>query len=359
MKMRCAQTWLILFAGSFVSAAEPQKKLIEFGWDEPDTAFMRRHIREMEQTPFDGCVFAVQYTKEKGRGDFMWECWDTRAFTIQELQSAVDDLKATPFQRFTHNFLRFNTAPGKIDWFDDFSAIVNNARLAAEVAREGKCKGLLFDIEQYTFPLFNYRKQRDASTKSWDEYAAQVRKRGAQVMEAFQKGYPDLTVFLTFGYSLPWTQSGPGKKELADCSYGLLAPFMDGLLEGAKGKTRIIDGNELAYGYKDPAQFEQSYAAIRTNLLKIVIDPAKYGSFFSAGFGLWLDNNWRKHGWDTNNFSTNFFTPEAFESSLRKALQRSDEYVWIYSETPRWWSKEGHPVKLPSPYEEAVRRARK
>ena len=52
------------------------------------------------------------------------------------------------------------------------------------IAREGGCKGILFDIEQYTFQLFNYRKQRDAATKSWDEYAAQVRKRGREVMEA-------------------------------------------------------------------------------------------------------------------------------------------------------------------------------
>ena len=36
----------------------------------------------------------------------------------------------------------------------------------------------------------------------------------------------------------------------------------------------------------------------------------------------------------------------------------ADEYVWIYTETPRWWSKEGGPVKLPKAYEEAVRKAR-
>ena len=28
----------------------PPKKLIEFGWDEPDTAFMRAHLAEMEAT---------------------------------------------------------------------------------------------------------------------------------------------------------------------------------------------------------------------------------------------------------------------------------------------------------------------
>jgi hypothetical protein len=348
-------------AASSLSAADmtTPKKLIEFGWDEPDTSFMKQHILEMEKSPFDGCVFHIQYRKpNNGHGDFMWECWDTRAFTEQEVATSLEELKATKFTRFTHNFLRFNTSPGKLDWFDDFSAIANNAKLAAQVARQGRCKGVLFDIEQYGFPLFNYRKQRDASSTSWDDYSAQVRKRGHEVMTSFQEGFPGLTVFLTFGYSLPWAQSGAGKKSLADCDYGMMAPFMDGLLQGVKGNTRVVDGYELAYSYKDPAQFDKAYATMRTNLLPIVVEPKKYQEVFSMGFGLWLDNNWRKRGWDTNDFSKNFFTPEGFEGSLRKALQTADEYVWIYSETPRWWSKGGGAVKLPAAYEAAIRRAR-
>jgi hypothetical protein len=351
---------LILTGITYARAGEsvgPAKKLIEFGWDEPDTGFIRQHIGEMEATPFDGCVFHINYSKPQGRGNFMWECWDRRAFTAEDLRASLDDLKATKFTRFTHNFLRFNTAPGKIDWFEDFSAIVNNAKLAAQVAHEGHCEGILFDIEQYNFPLFNYRKQRDAARKSWEQYAAQVRRRGREVMEGFQDGFPGLTIFLTFGYSLPWAQTSPKKRPLADCDYGMLAPFMDGLIEGAKGETRLVDGNELAYGYKEPAQFDKSYRTIRTNLLSIVADPKKYHDRFSAGFGLWMDNNWRKHGWNTNDFSKNYFTPEVFESSLRKALNTADEYVWIYTESPRWWSKGGGSVNIPAAYESAVQQA--
>jgi hypothetical protein len=337
-----------------------QKKLIEFGWDEPDTQFMREHIEEMERSPFDGCVFHIHAKASNGRKtDFLWESWGTRAFSYEELKPAVDDLKATKFKQFTHNFLRFNTAPAKVDWFDDFSAITNNSRLAARVAREGGCKGLLFDIEQYIGPLFNYPKQRDAGTKTWDTYAAQVRLRGHEVMEAFQSEFPNLTVFLTFGYSLPWSQTQSGKKPLAECSYGLLAPFVDGLVEGTHGKTKVIDGYELAYGYKEPAQFTEAYKTMSETLLPIVADPKKYRDVFSFGFGLWLDRDWRKSGWDTNDFSRNYFTPETFQRSLRAALDAADEYVWIYSETPRWWSEKGGPVKLPPAYDEAARRARK
>jgi hypothetical protein len=349
-------------SGQSVRAAESkvaQKKLIEFGWDEPDTAFMREHIEEMERSPFDGCVFHAHYTKPNGgKGDFMWEGWDTRAFKAEELQAALLDLKTTRFRRFTHNFLRFNTTPGKVDWFDDFSAITNNARLAAWLAREGNCKGLLFDIEQYVFPLFTYRKQRDAAHKSWDEYAAQVRKRGREIMNAFQDGYPDVTVFLTFGYCLPWAQSQGGKKPLADSDYGMLAPFLDGMVEVTRGKARLVDGHELSYGYKEPDRFPLAYQTMKEKLLPIVADAEKYRRVFSLGFGLWMDRDWRKTGWETNDFSKNFFTPDSFEVSLRKALETADEYVWIYSETPRWWSAEGKPSKLPQAYDAAVRRGR-
>jgi len=181
--------------------AAGHKKLIAFPRPEPDTAFMRKHITQMEKTPFDGTIFSVKYTKADGtEGKFTWESWGQVAFTEAQLKPALDDLKTTKFNRFKSNFLRFNTASKNQDWFDDFSAIINNARLAASIARQaneatGAVPGIKFDTEQYNDKLFTYSAQRDKATKSWDVYAAQARKRGREVMEAFQAGYPDLTVF--------------------------------------------------------------------------------------------------------------------------------------------------------------------
>ena len=361
MLWRWLLTGLAMLMTSSCPGAETKlKKLIEFGWDEPDTEFLRQHVAQMERTPFDGCVFHVNYLKPKGgRGNFTWEGWGTNAFSAADLKQSLDDLKATRFRRFTHNFLRFNTTPAKLDWFDDYSAVVNNARLAARVAREGRCKGLLFDIEQYEGQLFNYRKQRDVAGKSWEVYAAQVRRRGREVMGAFQEGFPNLTLFLTFGYSLPWQESGAGKGALAECHYGLLAPFLDGMLEAARGRAVIVDGNELAYSFNDTQRFAMSYQTMKESLLPIVHDASAYPRFFSFGFGLWMDYDWRTKGWDENDVSKNFYSPEAFGASVRTALAAADEYVWVYTETPRWWSAEGKPVKLPVAYVEALWRARK
>jgi len=337
------------------------KKLIEFGWDEPDPAFMRKHVEQMEKAPFDGCVFHVDARDAAGKttGRLTWEGWAQRAFTEAELKNVVDDLKATPFKRFTHNFLRFNTTPAKIDWFDDHAAVISNAKLAAKVAKEGKCAGVLFDIEQYEGQCFNYRKQRDAGTKSYDEYAAKVRERGREVMNAFQEGYPGLTVFLTFGHSLPYAQSGGKKEKLADAGYGMLAPFLDGMVDAAKDGSKLVDGHELSYGYKEPARFDKAYQTMSKDLLPIVgADAKKYRDSYSFGFGVWMDNNHRKVGWNETDFSKNYFSPDAFGAAVRKALETSDEYVWVYTEMPRWWSEEGGMVKLPAPYAEAVKKAR-
>jgi len=350
---------LVLVVSQLPAAPPAIKRLIEFGWDEPDTTFLREQLSQMEQTPFDGCVFHVNYRKSDQRhGSLTWEAWSTNAFSDSDVQAALEDLKAIRGNhRFHHHFLRFNTTPARIDWFEDHAAVLQNARLAARMAREGGCPGLLFDIEQYDGPLFDYRQQRDAKTKSWELYADQVRRRGREVMHAFQEAYPDLIIFLTFGYSLPWAQTQEGRVALADCHYGLLAPFMDGLVDAAQGRTRLVDGHELSYGYRDAGLFSKAYQTMQTTLLPIVRDPEKYHRVTSLGFGLWLDFDWRKRGWNTEDPAKNYFTPQGFADSLRAALAATDDYVWIYTETPRWWSNEGGPQKLPTAYSTAIRKA--
>ena len=62
------------------------RKLIEFGWDEPDTAFLKKNQGVVEKTPFDGCVFHVN-TRVQGKApeNFTWLCWGRRKFTEADL----------------------------------------------------------------------------------------------------------------------------------------------------------------------------------------------------------------------------------------------------------------------------------
>jgi len=101
-------------------------------------------------------------------------------------------------------------------------------------------------------------------------------KQGKFQWDNFQQGYPDLTVFLSLGYSGAW-YSAQGGKPLKDCDYGLLAPFMDGMTEAVKGRTKIVDGYEIG-SYLQPATLHFGYKAMDKDLLGIVADPKKYAS---------------------------------------------------------------------------------
>ena len=130
------------------------------------------------------------------------------------------------------------------------------------------------------------------------------------------------------------------------------------MIEAARGKTRIVDGYESSYGYKTRGSLAAAYEAITQKAALLMADQAAYRRVVSPGFGLWLDRDWRKQGWNTEKPETNYFSPEAFGTALGEALRRTDEYVWIYTETPRWWNREGKAEKLPEAYVRAIRQAR-
>lgn len=177
-------------------------------------------------------------------------------------------------------------------------------------------------------------------------------------MAAFQEGFSGLTVLCTFGHSLVWRQSDAGKKPLADCRDGLLVPFLDGMIEAAKAPSRLIDGHEMSYGYVDADAFVRARQTITADAAGLSADRSRYGQFVSPGFGIWLDYDWQKKGWKPKDPESNHFSPERLESSLRAAIEQSGEYVWIYTEKPRWWSENG-PVDLPASYVETIRRVRR
>src|SRR5262245_5693974 len=93
-------TFVLSLFPTLASAQSSNKKLIEFGWDEPDVAFLKRHLAEMEKTPFDGTVFHLP-------GEYLWNCWGKKKLNEADVAVAIEDLRKLPLKRFTHNFLRF------------------------------------------------------------------------------------------------------------------------------------------------------------------------------------------------------------------------------------------------------------
>lgn len=341
-----------------------RKKVIEFGWDAPDTEYLRKNIAQMEEQPFDGCVFYVKYKPKNvtaspdNDGGFLHEAWGSRAFTREELSSAARDLQLTSFTKFTDNFARLNVAPGNVDWFDDFSAIVNNIALLGEVAFKGGAKGIFFDTEYYHFPLFEYEKQKYKDRYSFIEYSQQAKKRGLEIMEALQGAYPDITIIFSYAYTLPAKRSGYNAEKLKQNDYALLIPFLDGMLEGAKGKTKLIDGYEFSYKFKYKKEFVRAREETKGEILSFVENKKKYEDHFSSGFGLWLDTPNGSLPWAPTNLLRNYFSPAEFRRSVSLALEHSDEYVWIYNQKARWWRHTEETYRMPADYALAVRAAK-
>lgn len=338
----------------------PAKQLIEFGWDEPDARFMREHIAQLQASPFDGCVFHVDYRTAQGdSGNFTWKVWGRRRFRDDDLAAARAHLRATRFGRFRENFLRVNVTPGDLDWFEDHSAVLANLELAARLAKEAGCRGVMFDVEPYEGPLWDFRVQTRDRPRTWDDLAVQVRRRGTEVMNAFQRGYPGLTVFMTIAYSMPLQQTGIEHAPLTDANYGLLVPFLDGMVSAASGRTTFVDGHEISYAYRDPALFAAKADSMRHGVRRLAAQPERYAERLSVSFGIWLDNDSPNIGWNAEDPSRNYHTPDAFGAVVQAALDHADRYVWIYSQTPRWWSAEGVTKQLPAVYDSVLRAVRR
>ena len=73
-----------------------QRKMIEFGYDAPDTAFMRDNIESMKREPFNGVVFTARPNTGTNQ-EFTWGGWGSTVFTRASMQHAVDELQATNF----------------------------------------------------------------------------------------------------------------------------------------------------------------------------------------------------------------------------------------------------------------------
>ena len=361
--MKAPARWLAALALALVSAVPAHagpKQLIEFGWDEPTTAFMREHVSQLRASPFDGCVYHATYRAADGdTGNFAWSLWGRRRFTSRELAQASADLRATDFGPFRANFLRVNVTPGDLDWFEDHGSVMANLTLAARLARQGGGPGILFDIEQYRDSLWDYRVQARRHGQGWNELSAQVRRRGAAAMRALERGYPGLTVLLTLGYSLPLHETGGGRHPLTVTHNGLLVPFLDGMFAAASPRAIIVDGHEHSYGAREPAEFAARADSMRSGVRRLLAHPTRYRRHGRIAFGIWLDDESPIVGWDPTDPSRNRRTPGSFGKAVQAALDYTDHYVWIYSEQPRWWSAAGHPLRLPADYDSVLRAVRR
>ena len=150
--------------------------------------------------PFDGLIFRLK----GGNQVFDPQPWESSRF--------AEDYTILPtinWGSFTDNFIIMFAASDQ-DWFSDdhWAAITNNARLIARAARLAGCVGVCFDAEPYGTNPWVYSGAAHYETKSFAEYEAIVRQRGAEFIQAIEKELPAPKI-LTFPALEPMTSINP------------------------------------------------------------------------------------------------------------------------------------------------------
>lgn len=342
---RLAATALILVLAPCARAGMHGKKLIEYGWDRPPTSYVREHVTEMERIPFDGVVMTIPAPKDDPNKNVLGiRAFGSEKLTPHMVQPAIDDLKVTRFRRFTDNFVQLTVSPGSVDWFDpNWSTIAGNAGLFARIAKQGRCKGIMFDPEPYVDKVWTYIKFSEDRRKAhtFEEYKVKVRERGREFMTAINKEYPDITILCLFGPCGGFHEVGTKPPE--ERFFGMLNSFYQGMLDVASPQTIIVDGYEFAYSFRAREQFVQARKSVLTEARKQFDDPKEFDKHIRMGFGNWTDYNWQNIDWSAEDFSRNYFSPEALRFSLYHALDVSDRYVWVYSQKLKWWNERNAP----------------
>ena len=74
------------------------KKLIHYGWDSPDTAFLRKNLKKIEASPFDGIILTIRPQSGEGKLGGMdslgWMAFTPTPFEPAQYEHAVKDLAA-------------------------------------------------------------------------------------------------------------------------------------------------------------------------------------------------------------------------------------------------------------------------
>src|SRR5262245_2229113 len=181
--------------------ASGSKSVIYAGWfgsTVPTPAYIAENFGFLEGLPFDGLVVYVRNTSLTINAS---QCVMSKvAISYGHISSALAPIKDLPFSRLRDNFAYVvgNSPP---DFFDDWTIPIQNFANLARALKEAGLKGIFFDNEQYSY--FGHWAEYPGSVaypaKTLEDYEAQARLRGKQVMEAMVAEFPEIVVLSLHG----------------------------------------------------------------------------------------------------------------------------------------------------------------
>ena len=357
LKLTIASLILLpLFPQQMLTAEElwkpPRKKIIDVSWSSPTPAYIRKNIRTIEKmSPCSGTAIYVKLSaKESGapKDVSYWGMFGKFKWKYEWFKKTVEDLKNTEFRKFTDNFLYTTVVPGNVDWFSDsdWESVCNNHAIMARVAHETNMKGLLLDFEEYGSKLWDFVPGKG---HSYEETSLKARQRGHEFGKAIFREYPNIKMLCIW-----WLSMIRKYKETPKKMKSLMGAFINGVYDALPPTAIIIDGHE-GMGYR--AKSQNDYYRMRadfTEVFPLFIDRKNYTKFkmqTQLAAPMYLDAYFgtRQKGW----YWHDVLTPEIdqkgalnlFRQNLQRALDISDEYVWLYCEKLSWWKVNYHGAK--------------
>ena len=333
-----AVTLCAVACAAAVCAEAAQKKAIGCGWGFNNVTvddFLANADR-FNETGLDGVLVWLRGRDGNGKPVGMRNIY-TENWTYEMFAPMVPKLrKMTEQPAFRENFLNTLRAPRKrLAWTDDaaWARVAENMRVAACIARDGGCRGLQMDTEDYSHThQFGWQ----PGDPRYDELCRLARQRGAEVFRGVFKEYPEAVV-LSFWFLSMGNDGCPERcVESSVRARGTVWPaFINGILDVITPKARLVDGNENAYRYEaDGNDFYRSACHTRKSLLPLVApeNREKYARQMLVGFGLYLDMyiNPTNSPWYFP--PTNGSRLETFARNFEQAMDAADEYIWVYGE---------------------------
>ena len=321
---------------------EAGSKVIQFGWDTPDSRYVRDHLEQLSASPFDGIVIGVRYVDGNpgrlGGSDMAtWHLFDGELDDTTTDQAIADLENLGQSLTLKHNFIQALPGHNHVNWFDDskWGLIANNFANAAKVAYQSGCKGLWFDIEDYGSGQFNWFNSPVRGLYSLAEHNAKARQRGREIMAAVNSEFPGINFYFAFGLSLRYYYDVTyGHPE----NYDLIPGFFDGLYEQADTGTIITDGYEFSYYSYTEQEFidARDYAFNNGRVYSSV--PDEYDSHTQVGFATFLDAQSSSRGWNGVVENYNYYNSSRLQNALYYSMKYTDKYSFMYHERSSFWS---------------------
>ncbi|MCS6776673.1 MAG: hypothetical protein RMJ43_16265 [Chloroherpetonaceae bacterium] len=243
----------------------------------------------------------------------------------QTVREELRPVKDMPARRLRYHFaLVYNDRPA--DLFDDWSVAIANWETFAAACREAGLVGIAFDNEEYFGSWANFPEDCKYP-RTLDAYREQARERGAEVMAAIRRGFPEAVVVTLHGPTLSAYNGPPIVYHLPEANE-LWGPFFAGMLQ-ARGTVLLCDGGEL-YALRSGEEFQTAYRwqkwGIASERARTPFIPASLRPEWPAVSVSWgiYDSTDEPTGREMN--------PDIYARTLAEALSRCDHFVWLYFE---------------------------